>query len=669
MNLLGKILLRVVLLILITSVIIGGVAYYKASTSTNELMMNSVDKQLALNSELINEKLNSSIRLMEVISQGSTISADLTRGYKNAVTAETFTNIKEQNDDLLSLISLANSGGVVLNTDDANTNVIGANLSERPYLIKAVETKKTVVSDVIVSKATGKSVIAIATPIYKNGRYMGALIATIDFTLLSDVISDTKIAENGYAYMLDITDENAGLVVAHINPTLVEEQQNVYDLDMPGLHTLVDDAKENMTGVSNYTYKGVDKFAKYQKVGNWILVITADDKDLTKTARDIRNITIMIIIIAILVASAISYLLVKIVIMNPLRKLESSMVAAGDGDLTKVVEIHTKDELERLGNSFNKMIENQRTTLTGINSISTDLTASAEELTASASDVNNSAEDVSKNIEEMMTNTLQTSAQMNDVIEEVNVLNTSIENSHVLSSKSHKSCKVAVEFAYDGRDSLVESVKSIENISESTDQIIDNFVNLNEHAKEVTGISETIKSIAEQINLLALNASIEAARAGEAGRGFTVVAEEVRKLAEQTSTESQSISGVLTTINTLINDADACVNVTKKQVDLGEASIKSLDGKLLEIVETFKALDVDIVELDQIAANQVTISDKITGYINEVSHNAEKNAEMAEGISAAAEEQSAITESLSGASEETSHMAENLNKMIDKFTI
>jgi|GEM_PF-584189 len=669
MKLLGKLLSRVILLILITSVVIGSIAYYKASTSTNELMMNSVDQQLDLNSELIAEKLNSSIRLMEIISNGSTIQTDLERGRKNIVTAQSFTRILENNSDLLSLISLVDSKGIVLNTDESNTNVIGADLSTRPYFNEMIEAGETVISDVIVSKATNTSVIAIATPIFDKGDFIGAVVATIDFSLVSDVIVDTKIAENGYAYMLDITGENAGVTVAHPNTEFVTDGLNIYDLGISGLSSLVDDAKKNDNGSSVYTYNGDSKFVKYQNVGNWMLVITADEKDLTKTATDIRNLTILVIVIAIALASLISYFLVKVVIINPIRKLETSMEAAGEGDLTQVVDIKTKDEFESLGNFFNGMIENQRATLTGINTISSDLTASAEELTASASDVNNSAEDVSKNIEEMMTNTLRTSSQMNEVKDEVSVLNTSIENSHELSSKSHASCKVAVEFAYDGRESLVESVQSIENISKSTDQIIDNFVNLTENAKEVTGISETIKSIAEQINLLALNASIEAARAGEAGRGFTVVAEEVRKLAEQTSSESQSISGVLTTITNLINDADECVSLTKKQVDIGETSIKSLDGKLLEIVETFKALDVDIVELDKIASNQVVISDKITEYVNDVSSNTEKNSEMAEGISAAAEEQSAITESLSSASEETSDMADELNKMIDKFTI
>jgi methyl-accepting chemotaxis protein len=606
---------------------------------------------------------------MEIIADGSNILEDLKSGNKSKTTSESFTSILNKNTDLLSLISIADAKGVVLNTDSSNTNVIGADLSERPYLIEAIEKGETVISDVIVSKATGKSVIAIAAPVYDNGKFMGAVISTIDFALVSDVIVDTKVAEKGYAYMLDITGDNAGVIVAHQNEDFVLESQNVYELDVPGLHDLVDVAKTNDTGSSYYTYKGDKKFAEFQNVGNWMLVITADESDLTKTATGIRNITIIVIIFAIIISSIISYFLVKFIIISPLKKLEASMEAAGEGDLTKAVDIKSKDELERLGNSFNRMIENQSAILTSINTISGDLNASAEELTASASDVNDSAEDVSKNIEEMMTNTLQTNTQLGEVKEEVSVLNESIETSHTLSSKSHASCKVAVEFAYDGRESLVESVKSIENISESTDQIIDNFVDLNNHAKEVTGISETIKSIADQINLLALNASIEAARAGEAGRGFTVVAEEVRKLAEQTSNESKSISDVLTTITKLINDADECVNITKKQVDIGETSIKSLDGKLLEIVETFKALDVDIVELDEIASSQVGISDKIMGYVNNVSNNAEHNAEMAQGISAAAEEQSAITESLSSASEETSTMAEELNRLIDKFEI
>ena len=186
MNLLGKVLSRVVLLILVTSMAIGGVAYFKSSKSTNELMMNSVDQQLELNRELINEKLNSSVRMLEIVSSGNTIKADLRSDTTNSNTSEVFTDIVASNSDLLSLVSLVNSDGIVINTDDANTKVLGANLSERDYMLEVIEKGETVISDVIYSKADSFSSQALQ---FK--------VEPMQFSLPSGVVTQGRFIHGG----------------------------------------------------------------------------------------------------------------------------------------------------------------------------------------------------------------------------------------------------------------------------------------------------------------------------------------------------------------------------------------------------------------------------------------------------------------------------------------
>jgi methyl-accepting chemotaxis protein len=399
------------------------------------------------------------------------------------------------------------------------------------------------------------------------------------------------------------------------------------------------------------------------------LVITVNDSDLNSTSTEIIFITIVAIIGAIILASLTGYFVVNGSIVKPIRILESSMAKAGAGDLTEPVDIKTKDEIEELAHSYNKMLENQRDTLTSISSISNDMSASAEELTASSEEVNASSEEVSQNIDEMMQNIVSNELMMESVETEMHKLNHSIDESSGLTNKSMDVCTSSLVIAEEGREGVQSSVASMSNISTSTIEIIESFDELNIQAKKVTGISEIIQGIAGQINLLALNASIEAARAGEAGRGFTVVAEEIRKLAEQTTAESENIYSVLTEITQLITATNTNVNTTKVHVDEGEETIKSLDGKFMNIIETFDALNNYVGALEKVSKDQVVISEDIMENVENSTKSSKNNATMAQEISAAAEEQAAVTEALSAAAEESSEMAVVLNEMIQRFKL
>jgi len=667
MKLLKKLLLRIILLIVMVSLVIGGMSIYRSYTSTGALMMQKVDDQLALRTKLVEEKLESTERLVKIISNNPELKNVLLTGRGNANFNMMLTELVEENNDLLDLIAVVGTDDVIITTDN-NSTLAGVSLAERNYLQEAKETKEIVVSEIVSSKDDGNQVIAICDPIYDNGRYVGAIVTSVKFSLIVDQISDTKIAEHGYAYILDNKDENRGLLVYHPIESFVMTK-NLYEDDNDELRIFLDSMANSPIGEGEYTLDGVDKFVKFKNFYNWSLVMTVDYDDLNSTAIDIIKITVIIMIAAILIAALIGYWVVNSSIIKPIRILEKSMAKAGAGDLTEPVNIKTKDEIEELAHSYNSMLDNQRETLTGISQISNNMSASAEELTASSEEVNASSEEVSENINEMMNNIIGNEARMESVESEMDKLNVSIDESSALADKSLEICSSSLEVAEEGREGVQSSVVSMTNISSSTSEIIESFDELNTQAIKVTGISEIIKGIAEQINLLALNASIEAARAGEAGRGFTVVAEEVRKLAEQTTLESENIYAVLNEISNLIKAANTNVNTTKIHVDEGEETIRSLDGKFREIIETFEALNKNVSDLGVICKDQVSISDDIMISVTDSTTSSKQNTTMAQEISAAAEEQAAITESLSAAAEESSAMAVTLNDMIQKFKL
>lgn len=668
MKLLRKLLLRLILLIVAVSVAIGGISIFKSFESTEELISHQVDEQLSLRTRLVEEQLESTTRIVGMLSHDPDLIKSLKSRSADSRLKQMLTEIVTENDDLMDLVALVDKNDTIY-ASDTIANMSDVDLSGRAYLQEAKATKEITFSEVVESKNDGSYVVAVCKPVYENGDYIGSVVTSVKFSLVVDLIKDTKIGTSGYAYILDNKGDDRGTIVYHKSEELVKDKYNLYTEDNPELTAFLDSMKTNDEGPGRYTSDGVSKSVKFKNFYNWTLVITADDKDLERTSTVIMYWVIAVIIIAIVVSSVVGFLLINGSIIKPIRVLEASMSKAGDGDLTHPVAIKTKDEIEELGRSYNQMLDNQRATLMSISSISSDMSSSAEELTASSEEVNASSEEVSQNIDEMMQNTISNEERMASIEQEMNKLNESIDVSSNLSSKSQDVCHSSLTIAEEGRQGVQSSVSSMGNISTSTSEIIGSFDELNTQAKKVTGISETIKGIAEQINLLALNASIEAARAGEAGRGFTVVAEEVRKLAEQTTEESENIYGVLNEISQLIDNANINVTHNKKFVDEGEETIKSLDGKFMNIINTFEAMTKYIAELEEICKDQVVISDDIMVSVEKSTKSSKNNVIMAQEISASAEEQAAITEALSTAAEESSQMAITLNEMIQKFKL
>lgn len=668
MKLLRKLIIRVMLLVLIAGSVIGGLSVAKSYKATKELTFDKMESELALRASIIDEKIASTTRLIEVFGHDPEVVRTLTYGEESKTVKDLFTATVENNSDLITLVALIDRDDMVLFSDSIN-DIKDIDLSQRQYLIDAKSSKDTVVSEIIVSKADSSSSIAICMPIYNGDFYVGSIVSTVRFNIISDLVDDIKVGENGYAFVIDIKGEDAGLTVDHPDETMINSM-NIYDLGISGLTELADKMTSQESGTTDYSYKGVDKHVAFTRItDNWALAVTANEDELTVTSQEILKLTIIVIILVFILSIGLGYLVVNRMIVKPIKKLQNSMEKAGQGDLTQVIELKTKDEIEILGNSFNLMVENQKNILSEINQVSQDMSASAEELTASAEEVNESAEDVSSNIQVMMNNIMSESDAMVDVENQIQMLNQKTEMSSEIIAGSKEAASETLTVAEEGRQGVTTSVDSIRTISTSTDEVMEAFTSLNDHAKEVTGISTVISTIADQINLLALNASIEAARAGDAGRGFTVVAEEVRKLAEQTSQESSNISNVLETIITLIEEVNESINRVKNHVDTGSDTINQLDGKFLEIIASFDTLNQSIDTLSDISNQQVEITDVITSKVNEITEMNQGNTSSAQEISASTEEQTAITENLTKASEETSLMANHLNELIERFKL
>lgn len=613
MKLLQKLLIGILALILLSSSAIGLFSYLKSSSSTNDLMMSKVDDQLSLRSELIQEKIDSTTRMIQLISQDERIRTRLSSGVENSELNDVFTSIAKSNSDLISLISIADKNGKVVNVDDTNSGVLGADLSGRAYLQKAIASKEIVVSDLIISKASNTKVMAITDPLFENGQYIGSVIATIDFSMVEEVISGTQIAEKGYAYLVDSTGVNAGLIVSHPNQEFIDNEMTMYSFEQDDIDKIADQMISEEQGQGYYTYDGDKKFVQFQKIENWTLVITANEDDLEATSITIRNVTIIVLLISILLSSIVGYALIKTWIVKPIQVMEAAMEKAGNGNLDITVHNDSKDEIGSLSRSFMKMIHNIHNVLTTINTAS-------EQVHAGSGQVSDSSLSLSQGATE------QASA-----VEELSATIDEITNQARQSAENAKHAQSIVDLtrghAEEGNEKMVDMLSAMTAINDSSESI--------------SRIIKVIDDIAFQTNILALNAAVEAARAGQHGKGFAVVAEEVRNLAARSADAAKETTDLIET----------SVNNVKRGTAIADETATALK----EIVENISETAGLMSKIAGASEEQAVSVDQIHLGINQIS-------DVVQTTSATAEETAA-------ASEELSSQADMLKQEVNRFKL
>ncbi len=529
-------------------------------------------------------------------------------------------------------------------------------------------TDKLLIREAKASPTTGRPVITIVTPIKNNDKHLGTVAMAIELNNVSKKIIDSNSSNNDFKTLIL---NSEGLVISSI------DQKQVLSLNFQdkavGLQNFYNTIKSNNSGIGNFTLDGnkyIGAYSNSDKYGMYILSYKPVSAHM-EMIDNIKFILFGVILISIILAAIIIYLLSR-KITKPIIGAANQAERLANGDLTVYIpeaSLKRKDELGMLANSFSAMINNFKTIITQINETADKVAASSQELYASGEQVGTAAEDVGNTIlgisagaEEQSATIDSALSNLRNLINQINEVNTS----------THTMQKTTVHMIDDiarGSKTASESIASINNLKVEAEGVSKVIFNLGNTSNQIGQIIELITGIAEQTNLLALNAAIEAARAGEAGRGFSVVADEIRKLAEESADASGRIARLIVEVKSGVDTA-----VTKM-----DSSIKSVNSSVRAIQEngdTFSIIYGQAEQLKDIVAN-VTESVKImTGssrnfedtmqQINETSHEFAANAE---GVSAASEEQIALTEEIVSSSKAMAEMSEELSGLIKNFKL
>jgi methyl-accepting chemotaxis protein len=289
------------------------------------------------------------------------------------------------------------------------------------------------------------------------------------------------------------------------------------------------------------------------------------------------------------------YLMLRMVVLKPLAAMTgiSRDIAEGEGDLTKRVPVSGRDEIAELGGWFNVFIERLQGMIAKVAHVTDKVASASVELSATA-------EEMSKGAESLTARTVQTAA----AVEEMNATVGQVAQN---SGKAAGMAQETVQTAKSGREVVAETVSGMEQISDAVTQSASIIETLGKSSDQIGEIVRVIEDIADQTNLLALNAAIEAARAGEQGRGFAVVADEVRKLAERTTKATKEIGDMIRQIQQDTKGAVSSMEAGTQKVSSGVQLVNKTGESLARIAEMVTST-ADMIRQIAVAAEQQSVA-------------------------------------------------------------
>lgn len=390
-------------------------------------------------------------------------------------------------------------------------------------------------------------------------------------------------------------------------------------------------------------------------------------------AKESQQLTFIILLTSVgasmLIGGLIVYFISRMVSRNLNRVVDvSNQIADGNLDV-ETIEYDGKDEIGRLAQAINTMGTNLKEMIRQISAVSETVSNQSEELTISANEVKSGSEQVAVTMQDLASGSESQANNATDLSSAMNTFTSKVQEANENGESIQQSSGYVLGLTTEGSKLMEESVQQMATIDQIVQEAVRKVKGLDAQSKEITKLVSVIRDISEQTNLLALNAAIEAARAGEHGKGFAVVADEVRKLAEGVGASVNDITGIVESIQSESTGVAESLQGGYQEVERGTSQIKSTRETFTKINEAVEKVAEDIQSVTSNLSTMSSSSQEMSASVEEIASVAEEAAAGVEQTSASAQQTSSSMEEVSASSNELSKLAEELNGYVKKFRL
>lgn len=423
-------------------------------------------------------------------------------------------------------------------------------------------------------------------------------------------------------------------------------------------------------------FQKIDK-AKKAAVASVDAIINKQIKNADQTYLDseaVYKTTLMTILILVVLATTITILLSIIIqrsIIVPVKNVTKKLkeISQNNGDLTQRIDYKSRDEMGELSKNFDLFADKLQGMIKQVAVSAETISTSSEHLHEATGSTTTSLKGISKTVAEIANGTSQGAAVTEETTAKLVEAANFSESTSLATRQTTENTKKMKEAAEEGANKISEVVSSISSIAASSKDVSLIIKDLNKSSEKIGNIIQLITGISAQTNLLALNAAIEAARAGEAGKGFSVVAEEIRKLADESNKAALEISDLVKENQKKSITAVNSVDLVEEKVNNGVGKASEVAGSIHNIIEHIENIVGQVVQIEHANEQQALSTKELEQAISDQAATTGEMAAGTENISSGIEEQLSTMTSIEQTTEELSQMAQNLKNLTGGFKV